>query len=234
MWIQVQPARTRVAEWVAEAAQNWNLRISGGAVGELNKGQRKEMNEEYFSSLRQAQIIVTCNPSNWEGDFRLWEAMGSGALVFIDEMSTPMPSPLLDGVHGESRTELLLPPGISSASRPCGAVTWVCLNSSLHDLGSLSSSLPGRICLICRSSVMLTCCHDVAMPVAVYNNSNKEAFMAKLRYAVDNAPHGPVVVIASQHARLCDAYFADAVTLLGPGGVAIEQTQLAGARDQEF
>ena len=34
-----------------------------------------------------------------KGDFRLWEAMASGSLVFVDEMSTPMPYPLLDGVH---------------------------------------------------------------------------------------------------------------------------------------
>jgi ABC-type transport system involved in cytochrome bd biosynthesis fused ATPase/permease subunit len=71
-------------------------------------------------------------------------------------------------------------------------------------------------------------------PTEGMSDDDEQEFMAKLRYAVDNAPHGPVVVIASQHARLCDAYFADAVTLLGPGGVAIEQTQLAGARDQEF
>lgn len=46
-----------------------------------------------------AEIIVTANPANWEGDFRLWEALASGALVFVDELSTPMPFPL---VHGEN------------------------------------------------------------------------------------------------------------------------------------
>ena len=34
-----------------------------------------------------------------EGDFRLWEAMSTGALVFVDEMHTPLPHPFLDGVH---------------------------------------------------------------------------------------------------------------------------------------
>jgi hypothetical protein len=96
---EVQPARTRVAEWVTEAVADWKLTLSGGVVGELNKGQRKEINPKYFSSLRHARIVVTCNPSSWEGDFRLWEAMASGALVFTDEMWTPMPEPLLDGVH---------------------------------------------------------------------------------------------------------------------------------------
>jgi hypothetical protein len=31
----------------------------------VNTGQRKEINRGYFSTLGQAKIIVTCNPSNW-------------------------------------------------------------------------------------------------------------------------------------------------------------------------
>ena len=34
---EVQPARTRVAQWVTEAAADWGLSLSGGGVGELNK-----------------------------------------------------------------------------------------------------------------------------------------------------------------------------------------------------
>jgi hypothetical protein len=34
-----------------------------------------------------------------EGDFRLFEAMLSGALVFVDEMFAPSPHPLRHGVH---------------------------------------------------------------------------------------------------------------------------------------
>lgn len=49
--------------------------------------------------MYDAQIVVTANPAGWEGDFRLWEALASGALVFVDELSTPMPFPL---VHGEN------------------------------------------------------------------------------------------------------------------------------------
>lgn len=43
--------------------------------------------------------MVTCNPSNWDGDFRLWEAMGTGALVFVDESHTPVANPPIDGEH---------------------------------------------------------------------------------------------------------------------------------------
>jgi hypothetical protein len=60
-----QPARTRVAAWVNRAVAEWGLTVSGGIVGEVNTGQRKEINRGYFSTLGQAKIIVTCNPSNW-------------------------------------------------------------------------------------------------------------------------------------------------------------------------
>lgn len=46
-----------------------------------------------------AQIIVTVNPANWEGDFRLWEAMCTGALIFVDPVFVPHPFPLEDKVH---------------------------------------------------------------------------------------------------------------------------------------
>jgi hypothetical protein len=45
------------------------------------------------------KIIVTVNPANWEGDFRLWESMGSGALIMVDPLFVPHPFPLVDGVH---------------------------------------------------------------------------------------------------------------------------------------
>lgn len=46
-----------------------------------------------------AQIIVTVNPANWEGDFRLWESMCTGALIFVDPVFVPHPFPLQDKVH---------------------------------------------------------------------------------------------------------------------------------------
>lgn len=46
-----------------------------------------------------SKIIVTVNPANWEGDFRLWESMATGALIFVDPIFVPHSYPLLDGVH---------------------------------------------------------------------------------------------------------------------------------------
>ena len=63
---ETQPARSRVASWVERAVREWGLSVSGGKVGEVNTGQRREINKGYFASLGQAKIIITCNPSNWE------------------------------------------------------------------------------------------------------------------------------------------------------------------------
>ena len=55
----------------------------------------------YQRHLRDTQIVVTANPFFYEGDFRLWEAFLSGAMVFVDTMIIPgfLPNPMVDGVH---------------------------------------------------------------------------------------------------------------------------------------
>lgn len=90
--------RVRVLETLS------NLQIKGKTyIGEFNKGSMRGFNDnrmqDYFRLLKQSRIIVTCNPNPWEGDHRTWEALASGALVFVDRMFTPMPHPLIDGKH---------------------------------------------------------------------------------------------------------------------------------------
>lgn len=53
----------------------------------------------YFDYLRRSKIIVTCNPSTWEGDMRTWEALSQGGLVFVDRMYDQIGLPLIDGEH---------------------------------------------------------------------------------------------------------------------------------------
>ena len=72
-------------------------------IGELSKGNLRRWNEldmrEYFRLLKRSRIVVTCNPTRWEGDNRTWEAFANGALVFVDKIYTPMVHPLVDGKH---------------------------------------------------------------------------------------------------------------------------------------
>ena len=92
-----QPTRCRVLGWTQDAEKSLGLKNS--LLGEVNHGGRKEINAGYFGAMRSAKIVVTCNPSHWEGDFRLFEAMVSGALVFVDEMWGPQPFPLKHKEH---------------------------------------------------------------------------------------------------------------------------------------
>lgn len=93
-----QPARARILEWVAEIVQEHSIE-NISIVGEVNHAQRRTIDKAYLEHNRNAKIVVTCNPSFWDGDFRTWEAMASGALVFVDQMHVPVAYPLIDGVH---------------------------------------------------------------------------------------------------------------------------------------
>jgi hypothetical protein len=59
------------------------------------------VNVEYYKILKTSKIIVTANPPDWEGDFRLWEALLVGNLVLCDRMVIPhiMKYPLINEQH---------------------------------------------------------------------------------------------------------------------------------------
>jgi hypothetical protein len=107
-------ARSRVLEWAAEAARKLGLSVvdqlegssvgsaggggSGGCggsggrgtvlIGQASHKSRGSIDAEYFSVLRRSRVVLTANPRDWEGDWRLWEALASGALVLVDRMFT--------------------------------------------------------------------------------------------------------------------------------------------------
>jgi hypothetical protein len=66
---------------------------------QLSTQNRHTIDRKYFHSMMTSKIVVTINPPNWEGDFRLWEALSSGALVFVDHMAIPQQYPLVGGEH---------------------------------------------------------------------------------------------------------------------------------------
>lgn len=70
-----------------------------GNVGNLGPAGRNVLQIEYFEKMLDSKIVVTCNPDRWEGDYRLFEALSCGCLVFVDSMITPVKRPFTDGVH---------------------------------------------------------------------------------------------------------------------------------------
>ena len=90
--------RTRVLEFMKKMDLQGNIQVGG-----FNRGGRGDFNapdmRDYFRLLKRSRIVVTCNPTKWEGDHRTWEAFASGALVFVDRMWTPLTHPLIDKKH---------------------------------------------------------------------------------------------------------------------------------------
>lgn len=70
-----------------------------GHVGKTGPPGRNVFQAEYFEKMLNSKIVVTCNPDRWEGDYRLFEALSCGCLVFVDKMLTPVKHPFADGVH---------------------------------------------------------------------------------------------------------------------------------------
>lgn len=95
--IPSDPTRTRVKNWVDEYIQSRG--IKNAFSGEVNTASRPTVSKQYFERMYSSKIIVTSNPSNWEGDFRLCEALATGALIFVDEMYVPRQHPFEHGKH---------------------------------------------------------------------------------------------------------------------------------------
>lgn len=91
------PARDRAVKWVMEYGKSRELKK--WVAGQVNHESRTVISGGYFKSMYEAKIIVTANPSGWEGDFRLMEAIATGSLIFVDYMYVPRPSPLIENKH---------------------------------------------------------------------------------------------------------------------------------------
>ena len=70
-----------------------------GIIGTKGSRGRNSINPYYYTMLRRAKIVVTCNPSSWEGDYRFFEAFSGGSLVFVDRMFTPIKNSFIHKKH---------------------------------------------------------------------------------------------------------------------------------------
>ena len=78
-----------------------NYKIHVGVVGKKGDFGRRTFQKPYFDMCKDTKIIVHCQPLKWEGDFRTFEALASGALLISDKSYSMKyhKYPLADGVH---------------------------------------------------------------------------------------------------------------------------------------
>lgn len=89
--------RSSIASFIKANFSHKNIWVGiAGADGE--KG-RMNILEEYYQIMLRSKIVVNCNPDNWEGDYRLFEALSCKPLVMSDPMITPVVNPFKDKKH---------------------------------------------------------------------------------------------------------------------------------------
>lgn len=88
------------------ASHQWENSLVGHSTGQKAKARHAIQENkkdncflEFIHLQNHCKIIFTAQPTHVEGDNRTWEAMASGALVFMDIMYHPMQKPLIGGKH---------------------------------------------------------------------------------------------------------------------------------------
>lgn len=94
---KADPCRMRVRQWVEEYCRARGIKKF--IAGEVNHQSRTVVSTGYLGQMYRSRIVVTSNPSGWEGDFRLMEAISTGSLIFVDQMYVPRPFPLIADQH---------------------------------------------------------------------------------------------------------------------------------------
>ena len=91
----------KLAASTLKMAQKWygcGYKMHIGKTGGGQTEGRRSPQEDYCRLMATTKIIVTATPDGWEGDYRLMEAISSGALVLHNRMALP-PHGLVDGEH---------------------------------------------------------------------------------------------------------------------------------------
>jgi hypothetical protein len=104
-------------KWVINACYNIFQKLNKEGyhchIGPVSNETRSKKENTYFDSkylsfLKKTKIVVTCNPTQWEGDSRLWEAIANGCLVFVDKLFVPYLKPLSNVIQYTVGNELEL------------------------------------------------------------------------------------------------------------------------------
>ena len=89
--------RERVSAYIKDIFSKYNIRV--GVIGENGATGRNSIQELYYQQMKKSKIVVTCNPLDWEGDYRLFESLSCKCLVFVDKMLTPTVNPFVSDKH---------------------------------------------------------------------------------------------------------------------------------------
>jgi hypothetical protein len=82
--------RDAVTETMLEMGKTMNLTTFGGQVGAMDTIGRSPPQKDYLRTMLKTKIVVVAQKAEWEGHYRLMEALLSGALVMTDPMH-PLP-----------------------------------------------------------------------------------------------------------------------------------------------
>ncbi len=91
--------RGRLLRFARQFSAGRRLVAQIGTVSNCGSDGRSAIHPAYKQCLYDSKVVLHANPDWWEGDARTWEALASGALVFVDRMSAPITHPLIDGQH---------------------------------------------------------------------------------------------------------------------------------------
>jgi hypothetical protein len=87
------PNRTMAKCAAIQAQRNilsgYNFHIDEVSGGSRSVGSNVYVDNTYFDYLGNTKINITCNPTWWVGDSRLWESLVSGCLTFCDYNDVP-------------------------------------------------------------------------------------------------------------------------------------------------
>jgi hypothetical protein len=97
-WVHCR-GRGKLLEFAKSLQRKYLFTMQVGTVSADGAVGRSSINPRYKECLYSSRIVLHANPDPWEGDSRTWEAICSGALVFVDRMVQPIPHPLVDGQH---------------------------------------------------------------------------------------------------------------------------------------
>jgi len=89
--------RYKMASFIKKNLSEYNIHV--GLCGARGEKGRNNIQKDYYEKMFHSKIVVTCNPCTWEGDYRTWEGLSTGAMVMVDKMITPIINPLINNKH---------------------------------------------------------------------------------------------------------------------------------------